>query len=192
MSSAQVLLEGNWMHFFDGHLFTSTGFPGVRLELAKWACLIAPYFKSKRNCEAFAVGVWEMSAQTALSRASSEDDYYKTSLVKPQSYHSQLETNTRTWNCSICWYIFCKQMANLEARFGFGLFKTSSAASSLHANSLLFACLSMLAQSCLIKSSSVCPSWDSLHWDTCAVTHRSAETQSQCHRVPSLREAKQQ
>lgn len=48
-NSAQILLEGNWMHFADGHLFTRMVFPGVRLELAKWACLIAPYFKSKRN-----------------------------------------------------------------------------------------------------------------------------------------------
>jgi len=84
------------MHSSDGHLLTRVVLPRVRLELAKWGCLIAPYFKSERNFQAFASGVREMLAQTTLSRLSSEDGCYKTSLVKAQSYHSQLETKSRT------------------------------------------------------------------------------------------------
>lgn len=34
-SSAQILLEGNWMHFSGCHLFVRMVFPEVRLELAK-------------------------------------------------------------------------------------------------------------------------------------------------------------
>lgn len=79
------------MYFSDGHICMRIVFAGVRVELAKRACLIVPYFKSERN--SFSFSVWEMSAQKTLSRVSSEEDYYKTisqASELPQSTWNQV------------------------------------------------------------------------------------------------------
>lgn len=49
MNSSQIMQKRNWMNFSNGHVFTRRVFPRVRLELRKWACLIALYFKSEMN-----------------------------------------------------------------------------------------------------------------------------------------------